>query len=313
MNGDTRPPVVCLMGPTASGKTALGVRLVERFPLDIVSVDSALVYREMDIGTAKPGPEVLRRAPHRLIDIRDPEEPYSAGAFVRDACGEIDAIHARGRIPLLLGGTLLYFRSLVDGIAALPDADSEVRAAIDAEAERSGWPAMHAALAEIDPGAAQRIAPNDRQRIQRALEVYRVSGRALSDWQRAGVPAPAYTFIRIAVVPGSRELLHTRIDKRFDEMLEQGFLDEVRRLRQRPGLGAASPSMRAVGYRQLWSHLDGEYDLATAIRRAQAATRQLAKRQLTWLRGDDALEVFDPLEDGTAEAISTFLAAKLKE
>lgn len=301
------------MGPTASGKTELGVRLVERHPFDIVSVDSALVYRGMDIGTAKPDAEVLRQAPHRLIDIREPEDTYSAGTFVRDARREIDAIHGEGRVPLLLGGTMLYFRSLIDGIAQLPDADAEVRREIDVEAERLGWPAMHGKLAEIDGEAAARIAPNDRQRIQRALEVYRVSGRPLSEWQRTETPEPEYAFIRIAVIPGSRAVLHTRIDKRFEEMLAQGFLEEVSGLRRRPGLDANSPSMRAVGYRQLWSHLDGECDLPTATSRGQAATRQLAKRQLTWLRGDSSLVVFDPLEDGVVETISAFLAAKLKE
>jgi len=307
-------PVICLMGPTASGKTELGVHLVERFPVDIVSVDSALVYRGMDIGTAKPGADILERAPHRLIDIRDPEDAYSAGAFVRDACDEIDAILADGRIPLLLGGTMLYFRSLIEGIAELPESDPILRRAIDEEAAASGWPALHRQLAAVDPLAAARIEPNDRQRIQRALEVYRQSGRTLSDWHSAARGSAAdYRFVKIALIAGSRSILHERIDQRFLRMLEAGFVEEVRALMARPGLDADSSAMRAVGYRQLAAHLAGEADLATATARAQAATRQLAKRQLTWLRSETGLNVFDPLEARTAAAISELIAARLNE
>ena len=307
-------PVVCLMGPTATGKTELAVGLVRRFPFDIVSVDSTLVYRGMDIGTAKPDAATLEQAPHRLIDILDPEEAYSAGTFARDAEREIDAIHAAGRVPLLVGGTMLYFRSLTRGLAELPEADTAVRAAIDREAERAGWPALHAELGSIDPETAERVGPNDRQRIQRALEVYRISGRTLTAWQAAGsTPRADYSFIKLALVPGSRAPLHERIGRRFHAMLAAGFVDEVRSLMQREGLGPDSPSMRAVGYRQLWAYLAGRYDRHEAVRRGQAATRQLAKRQLTWLRSEDSLASFDPLEAGIADAISVFLEAKLTE
>lgn len=306
-----KPPVVCLMGPTASGKTDVAVQLLERFPFDIVSVDSALVYRGMDIGTAKPDANMLERAPHRLIDIRDPEDAYSAGAFVRDARAAIAAIHASGRVPLLVGGTMLYFRALIDGIAELPAADAGTRAEIDAEAQEIGWTAMHTALAEIDPQAAARIDANDRQRIQRALEVFRLSGRSLSDWHaEASAVQPKFDFIKFALVPGSRAELHRRIDERFLLMLQQGFVGEVVGLRNRAGLGADSPSMRAVGYRQIWAHLDGDGDLVEATSKGQAASRQLAKRQLTWLRSETELNSVDPLEDRATETISSILATK---
>lgn len=302
------------MGPTASGKTDLAVHLVDRFPVEIVSVDSALVYRGMDIGTAKPGPELLARAPHRLIDIREPEDGYSAGAFVRDARAEIDDIHEAGRVPLLVGGTMLYFRTLIDGIAELPDADPRIRAVIDAEAAARGWPALHERLASIDPVAAARIEPGDKQRIQRALEVYEASGRTLSDWQRsASPPESGLRFVKFALIDPERRVLHERINARFLQMLDEGFIDEVRGLMQRPGLNAECPAMRAVGYRQLWRFLDGQIDLETAIAQGQAATRQLAKRQLTWLRSESELRRFDPLDNATADAISTELARKLNE
>lgn len=302
------------MGPTASGKTDLAVNLVERFPADIVSVDSALVYRGMDIGTAKPGSEVLARASHRLIDIREPEDAYSAGAFVRDARVEIDEIHAAGRIPLLVGGTMLYFRALIEGIAELPDADQGIRAAIDAEAIAHGWPAMHERLASIDRDAAARIEPGDKQRIQRALEVYEASGRTLSDWQRSASPQDSgLRFVKFALIDPERRVLHERINERFLQMLDAGFIDEVRGLMQRPGLTAESAAMRAVGYRQLWRFLDEQTDLETAIAQGQAATRQLAKRQLTWLRSETELRCFDPLDNASADAISTELARKLNE
>lgn len=304
--------VFCLMGPTASGKTDLGLQLARQFPLDIVSVDSAQIYRGMDIGTAKPDESTLRKTPHRLIDILEPEQIYSAGRFVRDACREIDAIHATERVPLLVGGTMMYFRSLIEGIADLPDADAETRRQIDAEAAESGWPAMHEVLSRIDPDAAGRISPYDRQRIQRALEVYRVSGKPLSELQADSLRRPGrYEFAKIALVDASRPQLHERINRRFRQMLKAGFLEEVRGLMRRPGLRRDSTSMRAVGYRQLWAHLEGQGDLDAAVTRAQAATRQLAKRQLTWLRADASLETFDPLEAQTSVAISSLVERKL--
>ncbi len=303
---------ILLMGPTASGKTDLAIHLCERFPCDVISVDSALVYRGMDIGTARPDPETLVRTPHRLIGIRDPEESYSAGEFVRDAYAEMDAIFAAGRIPLLAGGTMMYFRALTQGIAELPGADEDIRAAIDAEAAERGWPAMHAELAHVDPEAAQRIKPNDRQRIQRALEVWRSSGTALSDWHGNREPARddiAYVKIGLNIEP--RRLLHERIAARLRAMVEDGFVDEVARLRERPGLTADHPSMRSVGYRQFWQHLDGEFDLDEARRRALYATRQLAKRQITWLRSETDVFICNPLEAGAIDAISAFLARSL--
>lgn len=302
---------VCLMGPTASRKSDLAVQLAERLPLDLISVDSALVYRGMDIGTAKPHPDILRRVPHRLIDIRDPEDAYSAGEFVRDARAEIERSLNAGRVPLLVGGTMMYFRALTRGIAALPAADAGVRAAIDKQAARVGWPALHAQLAAVDPLSAVRIEPSDSQRIQRALEVYRVSGRTFSDWQGETQVPDAPQFVRLGLVPASREKLHERIGQRLDYMMNNGFVDELRTLRKRSGLTADSTSMRAVGYRQLWSFLDGEYSLEEAGRRALYATRQLAKRQITWLRSEPDLAVFDPLEVDSLDTITEFLRKEL--
>ena len=303
-----KPPVVCLAGPTASGKTELAISLREKIPFEIISVDSALVYRGMNIGTAKPDAKTLKRAPHRLIDIRDPEESYSAGDFVRDAAVEIEDIHIAGRIPLLVGGTMMYFRSLTQGIAELPEADPDVRAALDAEADASSWPAMHEKLRSVDPVAAARININDSQRIQRALEVFELSGRTISDWQsESRSPNPARDYLKLALIPGSRTVLHERIDRRLKTMFDHGFIDEVAALKKRPGLTSKSPSMRAVGYRQIWAHLDGVYDRPSAEYRALTATRQLAKRQLTWLRSDESLNVFDPLEDQAIDTISAFL------
>lgn len=294
------------MGPTASGKTDVAVRLCKRFPLDVISVDSALVYRGMDIGTAKPDKATLARVPHRLIDIRDPEENYSAGDFVRDAEREMQAIRDEGRVPLLTGGTMMYFRALTGGIAELPSADAEIRAQIDAAAEKSGWPAMHERLREVDSAAAARIEPNDRQRIQRALEVWMATGRPLSDWQSHEPRASdaGTTYLKLALQPATRRILHERIEKRLNFMLNNGFLEEVKVLRERPGLTPEHPSMRSVGYRQLWQHLDGAFDLEEAGRRALYATRQLAKRQITWLRGEPGLRSYDPLDTATFDAIS---------
>jgi len=305
---------ICLMGPTASGKTDVAISLCKRFPFEVISVDSALVYRGMDVGTAKPGADTLRRTPHRLIDIRDPEEGYSAGDFVRDAQSEMRSIWATGRVPLLVGGTMMYFRALTQGIAELPSASDQIRAAIDDEAADIGWPAMHEMLGRIDPAAAARVEPNDRQRIQRALEVYRVSGRPLSEWQDAAaieVRNADMQFIKVALQIEPRSILHERIERRLGQMLEAGFLDELRSLMQRPGLDRDGPAMRSVGYRQFLAHLAGECSLAEARSRALAATRQLAKRQITWLRSETLLTSFDPLDSGAIDAISAHLAREL--
>jgi tRNA dimethylallyltransferase len=282
--------------------------------MDIISVDSALVYRGMNIGTAKPDAEILALTPHRLIDIRDPEQAYSAGDFVVDAQREIDAIHSSGRVPVLAGGTMMYFRSITEGLAELPQADPAIRKKLDDEAAGQGWPHMHAKLAQIDEAAANRINENDSQRIQRALEVYALSGKTLTELHAiASPPNTNYRFIKIALVGADRQILHQRIGDRFKTMLELGFVDEVRKLKLRPGLVADDASMRAVGYRQIWAHIEGNYDLPTAVHKATAATRQLAKRQLTWLRTEKQLKVFDPLETGLFESISAHLAKQMDE
>jgi len=296
------------MGPTASGKTDIALKLAEEFPLDLISVDSALVYRGMDIGTAKPDAATLQRVPHRLIDIRHPEESYSAGEFVRDAHAEIDASYERGRIPLLVGGTMMYFHALTEGIADLPAADAKIRTAIDAEAEATGWAALHAQLAAVDASAAAKINPNDSQRIQRALEVYRVSGKPLSEWQAAAASRERKDeFLKVALVTESRSVLHQRIALRLQYMLESGLVEEVERLMVRPGLTASHPSMRAVGYRQIWSHLEGRDNLEDAKQKTLAATRQLAKRQLTWLRSERQVTFVEPLETNALATISSLL------
>jgi tRNA dimethylallyltransferase len=298
------------MGPTASGKTDVAIGLCERLPFEIISVDSALVYRGMNIGTAKPGAEVLERTPHRLVDIRDPEEPYSAGEFVRDALQAMDEIFAAGKIPLLVGGTMMYFRALIQGIAELPAADQEIRRQIDAEAEIAGWPALHAELVRIDPISAGKLNPNDSQRIQRALEVYRISGTPLSEWQekaRASRAPDDTGYIRVALQPEPRQALHARIEQRLNTIINNGFIDEVKVLLERPKLTRDAPSMRSVGYRQFWTHAVGECSLEQAHYKALVATRQLAKRQITWLRSEPEKECFDPLEADVIDAISAFL------
>jgi tRNA dimethylallyltransferase len=303
---------ILLMGPTASGKTDLAISLCKRFPCDVISVDSALIYRGMDIGTAKPDAETLARTPHRLIDIRDPEESYSAGEFVRDAYREMDEIFAAGRIPLLVGGTMMYFRALTEGIASLPAADEAIRQAIDAQAEERGWPALHAELQQVDPVAAERIKPNDRQRIQRALEVYRSSGTPLSVWHRDSAPRrDDIRYLKIGLSIEPRSVLHARIARRLDIMVNGGFIEELRQLRERPGLVADCPAMRSVGYRQFWRYLDGEYSRDEAKDRALFATRQLAKRQITWLRSETNVLLLDPLEAGALDVISSSLAQSL--
>jgi tRNA dimethylallyltransferase len=294
------------MGPTASGKTALAVAWAQRIGGEVVSVDSALVYRGLDIGAAKPDATERAGVPHHLIDIREPWQPYSAAEFAVDARVAVDAILARGRVPILAGGTGLYFQALLRGLAPMPEADPATRASLEAEAAERGWAALHAQLAGVDPEAAARIHATDAQRIQRALEVWRLSGRTISDWRRDAPRTPfPCRVIKLVVAPAERAVLHARIASRFDAMLAAGFLDEVRSLRARPELAAHPrpldlPALRAVGYRQAWEHLDGRYDAAGLRERGIHATRQLAKRQLTWLRGQlDALR-FDPASDRAA-------------
>ncbi|NDD73645.1 MAG: tRNA (adenosine(37)-N6)-dimethylallyltransferase MiaA [Gammaproteobacteria bacterium] len=288
---------ILLSGPTASGKSAWALALAERLPLEIVSIDSAQVYRGFDIGAAKPDAATRARVPHHLLDLRAPHESFSAGECVAAALDAIAAIRARGRLPLLVGGTMLYFNSLVRGIARLPSADPALRAAIDAEAAERGWPAMHAELAKVDPVAAARIHPNDPQRIQRALEVQRATGVPISVWQRDTKPRHALQFARFALVPEDRGRLHANIAARWQAMLDAGFVEEVRALRALPDLPADATSLRAVGYRQLWGHLAGEYDLSQASTLAIAATRQLAKRQITWINADPGWRRLDPDAD----------------
>lgn len=285
---DRRPLAILLMGPTASGKTELAVDLTERLPCDIVSVDSAMVYRGMDIGTAKPDPATLARAPHRLVDCCDPAESYSAARFLEDALREMAAIAASGRIPLLVGGTMLYFRALQRGLSPLPSADPEIRRQLEDEAKRLGWEAMHQRLALVDPRAAAQIHPNDPQRIQRALEVFELTGRALTELQREGAvlsPLP-YRLLKLVRAPAERAILHQRIEQRFHAMLAAGLEDEVRALLARGDLTPDLPSMRCVGCRQVLKYLAGEYKYPIMVQRGIIATRQLAKRQWTWLRAE---------------------------
>ncbi|HYK26102.1 MAG TPA: tRNA (adenosine(37)-N6)-dimethylallyltransferase MiaA [Steroidobacteraceae bacterium] len=293
---------VVLTGPTGAGKSEWALRLAEELPVEIVSVDSALVYRGMDIGTAKPDARVRARIPHHLIDIRDPAEVYSAGEFVADCTRLIAEIRSRGRLPLLVGGTMLYVRALVRGIADLPRGSAELRQAIDARAAAEGWPALHAELSRLDPEAAARIHPHDPQRIQRALEVCLVAGVPLTALQRSTRSSLEAQLPRWALAFTDRNALHERLAKRLAAMMEDGFLAEVERLRSRPDLTARHPALRAVGYRQLWAHLDGEYGFDEARERALAATRQLAKRQLTWLRSDREVRWIDPQTAGAYEA-----------
>jgi len=284
--GESARRALLLLGPTGCGKSAHAMRLADELPVEIVSVDSAQVFRGMDVGTAKPDAAERARVPHHLLDIRDPEETYSAGEFRTDALALIDAILARGRVPLLVGGTLLYFRALLHGLADLPPRDERVREAIDARAAREGWPALHAELAERDAESAARIHPNDAQRIQRALEILALAGESRTRlWRDAQAARPPVAFAAFRFEPADRAVLAAALESRFDAMVDAGFLAEVQALRRRPGLTAGHPSMRAVGYRQLWAFCDGELDWASARNAAIAATRQLAKRQFTWLRG----------------------------
>lgn len=300
------PPAIFLMGPTASGKTDLAMELCKVLPCELISVDSALVYRGMDIGTAKPSKAQLAEFPHRLVDILDPAESYSAADFRSDALAAMAEITARGKIPLLVGGTMLYFKALLDGLADMPAADAGVRAELEAQAAAHGWQALHDQLTAVDPVSAARIHPNDPQRLIRALEVYRVSGLSMTahreqqtaqstDAAASGTPQLPYTVANLAIAPADRKVLHDRIASRFSTMLDQGFLDEVLALRSRGDLHAGLPSIRAVGYRQVWDHLDGKLTWAEMQERGIIATRQLAKRQFTWLRSWDDLHWLDSL------------------
>lgn len=312
---DTRPLAVALMGPTASGKTALAVQWCQRLDTGVISVDSALVYRGLDIGAAKPDAQTLALAPHHLVDVRDPHQVFSAADFAREAMAPMLALADRGRVPLLVGGTGLYFSALLDGLSELPEADPAMRARIAEEAAELGWPALHAQMAAADPAAGLRIKPGDSQRITRALEVWRLSGRPISDWQQAGGRRRfPFRVLRLVLAPKDRAVLHARIEARFDQMLEQGFLDEVRRLRSDPRLHPDLPSMRAVGYRQAWQHLEGNTDAPTFREQAVAATRQLAKRQLTWLRSRTEALWLDPQaeRDLAEQRLADFLARPAK-
>ena len=288
------PPAIYLMGPTAAGKSALAVELAESLPVEIVSVDSAQVYRGLDIGTAKPEPALRARVPHHLLDLRDPASTYSVAEFVADAGAAMAAIRARRRVPLLTGGTMLYFRALQSGLATLPARDPQLRRRLDARAAAEGWPALHAELARVDPRAAARIGSNDRQRIQRALEVYELSGTPLSALQAEDLRGATVPGLKLIVAPPDRAVLGQRIEARLAAMLQAGFVAEVAALRARGDLTAETPALRAVGYRQFWAHVAGEASLAQATSAALIATRQLAKRQLTWLRAEPAARWFDP-------------------
>ena len=304
-----RPPAILLMGPTATGKTRLAVELVQKLPCEIISVDSAMIYRGMDIGTAKPDRRTLLQAPHRLIDILDPSRTYSAARFREDALREMAAVRAAERIPLLVGGTMLYFHALEHGLTQLPGADSKVRARLEEEARSIGLAALHKRLLKIDPEAAKRIHPRDPQRLQRALEVYELTGLPLSEhYQRGTAQTLPYSLSKIVLMPAQRELLHDRIAKRFLKMLEQGLIIEVEALYRRGDLKADMPSMRAVGYRQVWEYMQGHLDYETMTYKAIAATRQLAKRQLTWLRSIQHAQQIDPEQCSPTSIVSKICA-----
>ncbi|HLR16298.1 MAG TPA: tRNA (adenosine(37)-N6)-dimethylallyltransferase MiaA [Alcanivoracaceae bacterium] len=299
-------PVILLMGPTAAGKTAVAIELAQRLPVVLVNVDSALVYEMLDIGAARPTAEELEKAPHRLMGIRKPWEPYSAAEFRADALREIKAIHAEGKIPLLVGGTMMYFRALIEGLAPLPAADPAVRETLERQAEEHGWPWLHAQLEKVDPVTAARLAPQDSQRIQRALEVYQLTGKPLSVHhaeQQQNKKSFPYPLIQFAIAPTDRAMLHERIALRLEQMFAQGLVEEVEQLRALPQLTGAEPSMRSVGYRQVWQYLAGEYDEATMKHKLLVATRQLAKRQLTWLRSWPDVHWYDPTKENVVEQI----------
>jgi tRNA dimethylallyltransferase len=310
-SADTPPAtLVCLTGPTASGKSAASLALARRWPIELIVMDSATIYRGMDIGTAKPSPDEQAQVPHHLLDILDPAQSYSAADFAHDAATLVHDIRARGRTPVVCGGTLLYYKALREGLNELPTSAPATRQQLDDEARERGWPALHAELARVDPATAARLAPNDSQRVQRALEIWRSSGRTMSDWlsHPTRPVLPGWRFATISLEPGDRGVLHERIARRYQDMMAAGLLDEVRTLRQRRDLHPGLPSIRCVGYRQLWDHLDGRVALDDAMERAIAATRQLAKRQLTWLRAMPGRTIIDCLSGQAVDQVVSAFA-----
>ncbi len=313
MANPTHPPAILLMGPTASGKTAVAVQLATTLPCEIISVDSALVYKDMNIGTAKPDADTLARAPHHLINVIEPHESYSAARFRDDALALMREITERGNIPLLVGGTMLYFKALVEGLNDLPEADSTVRLIIETMAEEEGWPAVHEKLRKVDPETAARLEPNDSQRVQRALEIFYITGKSMTDLLKKPkyVYFP-YTPIRIALLPSDRAVLHDRIALRFEQMLEAGLIDELRALRDAYALEPDTPSMRCVGYRQAWDFLNDRISRAELLEQGIAATRQLAKRQLTWLRSTENLTEFDCLTENVGDLVLEYIRQEIE-
>ena len=311
-HSEHKPLAIFLMGPTASGKTDLAIQLRQHLPVEVISVDSALIYRGMDIGTAKPSKAELALAPHRLIDICDPAESYSAANFRTDALREMQEISAQGKIPLLVGGTMLYYKALLEGLSPLPSADEKVRSEIEAKAALIGWGGLHQELCKIDPISAQRINPNDSQRINRALEVFYLTGKTLTELTAQKGEALPYDILQFAIAPEQREVLHRRIEQRFHKMIELGFQQEVEKLYRRPDLNENLPSIRCVGYRQMWEYLRGDYDHDEMVFRGICATRQLAKRQITWLRGwTSPMQWLDSLQPAQAlEKVLTSVSAK---
>ncbi len=313
MNPPNHPPAILLMGPTASGKTTLSAQLAQSLQCEVISVDSAQIYKEMNIGTAKPDAGFLRQTPHHGIDIIEPHESYSAAKFRDDALTHMREITERGKIPLLVGGTMLYFKALIEGLNDLPEADPMVRLMIDTLAEEKGWPGVHANLMNVDPETASRLDPNDAQRIQRAMEIYHLTGKPMSEW----LAKPKYVYfpytpITIVITPGDRGVLHERIATRFDNMLAAGLIDEVARLREEYALEPTMPSMRCVGYRQTWQHLNGAFDRAELREQGIAATRQLAKRQLTWLRAMEGVAEFDCLAPDMQPRVLDYIRQELE-
>lgn len=311
-HSEHKPLAIFLMGPTASGKTDLAIKLRQQLPVEVISVDSALIYRGMDIGTAKPSKAELALAPHRLIDICDPAESYSAANFRTDALREMQEISAQGKIPLLVGGTMLYYKALLEGLSPLPSADEKVRSEIEEKAALIGWGELHQELSKIDPISAQRINPNDSQRINRALEVFYLTGKTLTELTAQKGEALPYDILQFAIAPEQREVLHLRIEQRFHKMIELGFQQEVEKLYRRPDLNENLPSIRCVGYRQMWEYLRGDYDHDEMVFRGICATRQLAKRQITWLRGwTSPIQWLDSLQPTQAlEKVLTSVSAK---